>query len=712
MKEVMARPQLLVIAASLMLAPFAPTAFAAEPASTAQNPFLTVSPLPFHMPQFDKIRNEDYAPAFAEGMRRDLAEIDVIANNPAAPTFDNTLVAMEKSGQLLANVNSIFGNMTSANTNDALDAIQTEMAPKLAAHKDAIMLNEKLYQRVKTLYEQRAALHLNAEQAYLLERYHTDFVLAGADLAPADKDKLKAYNGEIATLMTSFAQNVLKGLNATPLVVDTRAELAGMAPAAIDAAAATATAKGMPGKFMVPLVNTTGQAPLAVLTDRAVREKMMALSLARGSSGGQYDNRENVLKLAKVRAEKATLLGYPTFAAYSLADQTAKTPSNVNTMLHDLAVPAVAKARHEAADLQAVVDADKGGFKVDAADWALYTEKVRAQRFNLDENKLKPYFELNNVLTKGVFYAATQLYGITFKERKDLPTYNPDVRVFEVIDANGKTLALFMEDFYARPNKQGGAWMNEYVSQSALLGNKPVIANQLNIPKPPAGQPTLLTFDEVTTMFHEFGHALHGMFSNVTYPRFSGTSVPRDFVEYPSQFNETWAVYPQVLHNYAVDYKTGAAMPQDLLDKVVAMKKFNQGYMLTEYLAAAILDQGWHQLAPSAIPTDVLAFEAQALSTAGVDFAPVPPRYRTTYFSHAFSGGYEAGYYGYLWAEKLDADTAAWFKEHGGMTRKNGDWFRAKLLSRGGTADAMQLYRQFRGRDAVIGPLLESRGLK
>jgi peptidyl-dipeptidase Dcp len=696
---------MLVLAASMLLAQLSPLAHAAD------NPFFSISPLPFQMPQFDKIHNDDYAPAFAEGMTRQLAEIDSIANNPAAPTFDNTLVAMEKSGQLLARVNNTFGNMTSANTNDTLDAIQTEMSPKLAAHQDAIMLNARLYQRVKTLYQKRATLHLNKEQAYLLERYHTDFVRAGADLSPADKEKLKAYNGEIATLMTAFSQNVLKGLNATPLVVDTRAELAGMAPDAIDAAAAAAKAKGMDGKFLVPLVNTTGQAPLAMLTDRAVREKMMALSLARGSSGGQYDNRPLVLKLAKLRADRAALLGYPNFAAYSLADQTAKNTGNVNTMLAELAKPAVAKARKEAADLQAVVDAGNGGFHVGAADWALYTEKVRAERFNLDENKLKPYFELNNVLNKGVFYAATRLYGITFKERKDLPTYDPDVRVWEVIDANGKPLALFMEDFYARPNKQGGAWMNEYVSQSTLMGRQPVIGNQLNIPKPPAGQPTLLTFDEVTTMFHEFGHALHGMFSNVTYPRFAGTNTPRDFVEFPSQFNETWAVHPEVLHNYAVDYKTGAAMPQDLLDKVVAMKKFNQGYMLTEYIAAATLDQSWHQLAPSQIPGDVLTFEAQALKTAGLDFAPVPPRYRTTYFSHAFSGGYEAAYYGYLWAEKLDADTAAWFKEHGGLTRKNGDWFRKQLLSRGGSADAIELYRKFRGREAVIGPLLESRGL-
>ncbi|GJI97583.1 dipeptidyl carboxypeptidase II [Duganella caerulea] len=707
----MSRPQMLIIAAALGLA-FSSTVLAAPAAALAGNPLATASTLPFHYPAFDKIKDEHFQPAFVEGMRIQLKEIEAIANNKKPATFENTIVAMEKSGELLTRVQTTFGNLQGANTNDKLDAIDSEMSPKLAAHGDAIYLNPKLYARVKSLYDNRDKLKLDAESKHLLERYHTDFVRAGAKLSNADKEKLKAINGAIATLQTTFTQNVLKETNASALVVDTREELAGMTDAAIDAAAAAAKAKGMDGKFLVALVNTSGQPPLAVLTNRAVRERLMAASLARGSHGGEFDSREVVLKIAKARAEKAALLGYANFAAYSLEDQTAHDTAAVNKLLGELAKPAVNNAKKEAADLQAVVDADKGGFQIDASDWAFYTDKVRAQRFAFDENQLKPYFELNNVLTNGVFYAAGKLYGLSFKERKDLPVYNPDVRVFDVFDADGKQLAIFIADMYARSNKQGGAWMNEYISQSSLLGTHSVVANHLNIPKPPAGEPTLLTYDEVKTAFHEFGHALHGMFSNVKYPRFSGTSVPRDFVEYPSQVNEMWAVWPEVLANYAKHYKTGAPMPKELLDKVIASKKFNQGFLTTEYLSASLLDQRWHQLTPAQIPTDVLGFEAQSLKDMGVDFAPVPPRYRTTYFSHSFSGGYSAGYYAYLWSEKLDADTVEWFKEKGGLKRENGDWFRAKLLSRGGTDDAMNLFRNFRGRDPIIEPLLERRGLK
>jgi len=705
----MSRPQMLVIAASLGLAL---SQFAvAAPVAQAANPLFKASTLPFQYPAFDKIKDEHFKPAFEEGMRVQLKEIDAIANNAKAPTFDNTIVALEKSGQLLTRVQTIFGNLQGANTDDTLDAIDSEMSPKLAAHADAIFLNPKLFARIDTLFNQRDKLKLDPEAKHLLERYHTDFVRAGAKLSAADKEKLKVVNGEIAKLQSAFVQNVMKETNADAMVVDTRAELDGMTPAAIDAAAAAAKAKGMDGKFLVALVNTSGQPPEAVLTNRAVREKLMALSLNRGSHGGEFDNRETVIKIAKARADKAALLGYPNFAAYSLEDQTAHDTAAVNKLLGELAKPAVSNAKKEAADLQAIVDAQKGGFQIGAADWAFYTDKVRAERYNFDENQLKPYFELNNVLVNGVFFAATKLYGITFKERKDLPVYNADVRVFDVFDRDGKPLAIFIADMYARSNKRGGAWMNEYVSQSALLGTHPVVANHLNIPKPPAGQPTLLTYDEVKTAFHEFGHALHGMFSDVKYPRFAGTNVPRDFVEYPSQVNEMWAVWPEVLANYAKHYQTGAPMPQALLDKVAASKKFNQGFATTEYLAASLLDQRWHQLAPSQIPTDVLGFEAASLKDMGVDFAPVPPRYRTTYFSHTFSGDYSAGYYGYLWAEKLDADTVEWFKESGGLLRKNGDWFRAKLLSRGGTQDAMQLFHDFRGRDPIIEPLLERRGL-
>jgi peptidyl-dipeptidase Dcp len=596
-----------------------------------------------------------------------------------------------------------------------MNALDKELAPKLAAHSDKIRLNEKLYKRIKTLYDKRDQLHLDAESAYLLKRYHTDFVRAGAQLSGSDKITLKAYNAKIAALQTQFSQNVLKEANASALVVDSREELAGMSDKAIDVAALEAKKRGLEGKFVIPVVNTTQQAPLSVLTNRATREKLLATSLARGSHGGEFDNRDLVLELAKTRAERAALLGYPNHAAYMLEDQTAKTTDAVNKLLAEFAKPAVNNAKKEAADLQKVVDAEGANsgtpFQVAAYDWNYYTDKVRAQRYAFDQSQLRPYFEFNRVLVDGVFFAATKEFGITFKERKDLPVYDPDVRVFDVFDADGKQLAIFLMDPYARANKRGGAWMNAYVGQNSLLGTKPVIANHLNIPKPAAGEPTLLTYDEVRTTFHEFGHALHGMFSNVKYPRFSGTRVPRDYVEFPSQVNEMWMAWPEVLANYARHYQTGAPMPKELLDKVQASAKFNEGYRTTEYLAASILDQSWHQLGAAQIPADVLGFEAKALHDAGVDFPLVPPRYRTTYFSHVFSGGYSAGYYGYLWAEKLDADTVEWFKENGGLTRKNGDHFRKTLLSRGGTMDAMDMYRGFRGRDAKIEPLLERRGL-
>jgi peptidyl-dipeptidase Dcp len=705
----MTRPQLLLIAASVAMANLA----YAAPASLlpASNPFAKESTLPFRYPAFDKIRNEDYAPAFEEGMRQHAAEIEAIANNKAAPTFDNTIVAMERAGQLLSRVSTVFYNLVGTNTNDTMQALDKELAPKLSAHNDAIRLNSKLYQRVKALYDKRDKLHLDAESKYLLERYNTDFVRAGANLSDADKAKLKDYNGKLAALQTQFAQNVLAEANASALVVDTREELAGMSDKAIDAAALEAKKRGLDGKFVIPVVNTTQQAPLAVLTNRATREKLLATSLARGSHGGQYDNREVVLQLAKLRAERAALLGYPSHAAYMLDDQTAKTTDAVNKLLADFAKPAVNNAKKEAAEIQKVIDRENGGFKASAADWDFYSDKVRAEKYAFDQNQLRPYFEYNSVLVNGVFFAATKEFGITFKERHDLPVYNADVRVFDVFDANGKQLAIFLHDPYARSNKRGGAWMNAYVNQSGLMGTKPVIANHLNIPKPAAGEPTLLTHDEVRTMFHEFGHALHGMFSNVKYPRFAGTRVPRDFVEFPSQVNEMWVAEPQVLANYAKHYQTGASMPKELLDKVQASKKFNEGYRTTEYLAASMLDQSWHQLGANQIPTDVLGFEANALRQAGVDFPLVPPRYRTTYFSHTFSGGYSAGYYGYLWAEKLDADTVEWFNEHGGLLRKNGDRFRKMLLSKGGTMDAMEMYRAFSGRDADVKPLLERRGL-
>ena len=704
----MTRLHILLIAAALAM----PLAIAAPvPALDAANPFARASSLPFGYPPFDKIGNDDFAPAYAHGMRVQAGEIAAIANNPKPATFDNTIVALERSGQLLARVSSVFGNLSGANTNDTLQALDRDLAPKLAAHSDAIRLNSKLFARIRTLHAKRARLGLDAESAYLLERYNTDFVRAGARLSMPDKDQLKAYNAALASLQTTFSQNVLKEANASALVVDSRAELAGMADKAIDAAALEANKRGLAGKFVVAVANTSGQASLAVLSNRATRQRLLDASLGRGSRGGEYDNRAIVVKLATLRARRAALLGYPNHAAYVLEDQTARTTGAVNHLLGEFAAPAVANARKEAAQIQAMIDVDQGGFELAAQDWAFYSDKVRAARFNFDEAQLRPYFELDSVLTNGVFFAAGKLYGLSFKERRDLPVYDADVRTFDVFDADGKPLAIFIADMYARANKRGGAWMNAYVGQSRLMGTRPVIANHLNIPKPGAGEPTLLTYDELRTLFHEFGHALHGMFSDVTYPGFSGTRVPRDFVEFPSQVNEMWAVWPDVLKNYARHYQTGAPMPQELLAKVLAAKQFNEGYRTTEYLAASILDQRWHQVSVSQVPTDVLAFEAAALKDAGVDFAPVPTRYRSTYFSHVFSGGYPAGYYGYLWAEKLDAETVLWFKENGGLTRKNGDYFRMMLLSRGGTMDAMAMFRAFRGRDAQIGPLLEKRGL-
>ncbi|MGI8436325.1 MAG: M3 family metallopeptidase [Chthoniobacterales bacterium] len=688
-----------------------PTASPKTATASIDNPLLTESTLPFHYPPFDKIKNEHYAPAYEVALAQHLKEVEAIANQKDAPTFDNTLVSLERSGQTLDRVQSIFSNLSGANTNPEMQKIETAMAPKLSAHRDAIHLNSKLFARIQSLYDQREKLGLDPESEHLLERYHTDFVRAGAKLNDADKEKLKAMNSQLASLQTKFSQDVLKEKNASGTVVDDRKDLAGMDDNEIAAAASVAKAAKMEGKFLIAMQNTSGQPALSSLENRALREKIMKISLARNSHGGEFDTRETIKSIARLRAERAVLLGYENHAAYQLEDQTAKNVSTVNKLLADLSVPAVANAKKEAADLDAMIKKEGGDFPVASWDWSFYSEKVKKDRFKFDEAELKPYFELNHVVQDGVFYAANQLYGITFKERKDLPVYQPDVRVFEVSDADGKPLAIFIMDYYARPSKRGGAWMNEYVGQSGLLGTQPVVANHLNIPKPPAGQPTLLTFDEVTTAFHEFGHALHGMFSNVKYPRFSGTSVPRDFVEYPSQVNEMWAVWPSVLKNYAKQYKTGEPMPAELLQKMLDSQKFNEGFKTTEYLEASLLDQAWHQLKPSEIPTDAMAFEAQSLEKAGVAFDPIPPRYRSPYFSHSFAGGYSAGYYSYIWAEVLDADSVQWFKNHGGLTRENGDHFRKTLLSRGGSVDAMQLFKDFTGGGPDIQPLLERRGL-
>lgn len=705
----------LALAASLGLAMPAysqAAAPAAAEAAKASNPFFAESPLPLHYPQFDKIKDSDFAPAFDAGMAEQLKEVDAIADNAAAPTFDNTILAMEKSGQVLNRAQTVFFSLVGADTNDARNKLRADYAAKFAAHGDAIALNPKLFARIDTLYKARDTLGLDAEGVRLVERYHTDFVRSGANLSEADKATLKGMNSQLAELGSKFSDNVLKEVNASAVVIDSAKQLDGFTEEQIATAAAAAKERKLEGKYVIALLNTTGQPPESELTDRATRQKLHEASIARGSHGGQFDNREIISKIMKLRADRAKLLGYANHAAYVLEDETAKTPQAVNDMLGKLAPPAVANARREAADLQAMIEKEGGTFQLAPWDWAFYSEKVRKDKFNFDESQLKPYFELNNVLENGVFFAANQLYGLTFKKRTDLPVYNPDVTTYDVFDADGKQLAIFIADMYARPSKRGGAWMNSYVSQSGLTGYKPVVANHLNIPKPPAGKPTLLTWDEVTTAFHEFGHALHGMFSNVEYPYFTGTSVPRDFVEYPSQVNEMWADWPAILKNYAKHHETGAPMPQELLDKVIAASKFNQGFRTTEYLGSAMLDQRWHQITADQVPdaAGVMAFEAAAQKTDGTDYAPVPPRYRTPYFSHIM-GGYSAGYYAYIWSEVLDANSVEWFEQHGGLTRANGDHFRKTLLSRGGSKDALQLFQDFAGHAPKIEPLLKKRGL-
>lgn len=680
--------------------------------STEQNPFYTESSLYMKYPEFDKIKNKHYTPAFEKGMADHMAEIDTIAERADSPTLENTIISMEKSGALLDRVATVFFALTSANTNDEMEKIRSEMAPKLSAHSDQILLNGKLFHRVKTIYEQRDQLGLDAESKRLVEKYYTDFIRSGANLSSEEKESLKKINGEMAVLQTTFSQNVLKEVNALAVVVDSKDELDGLSDAAIEAAANEAKSRELDGKYVLTLRNTSGQPPMASLTNRALRERIHKTSLSRGSRGSDFDNRDILANVIKLRAEKAQLMGYDNHAAYSLENQTAQTPKAVNERLSSLAPKAVANANKEATDLQKMIDAEDGSFKLASWDWDFYTEKVRADRYNFDASQLKPYFEMDNVLQNGVFYAATQLFGITFKERFDLPVYQEDVRVFEVFNEDGSVLALFIFDGYARSSKRGGAWMNAYVGQSKLKGNKPVIANHLNVVKPPKGEPTLMSFDEVITTFHEFGHALHGMFSDVNYPYFAGTSVPRDFVEYPSQVNEMWAIWPEVLKNYAVHHETGKPMPKELLDKVLATQKFNQGFATTEYLAASLLDQALHQLSPDQVPTgeEIIAFEADALKTAGVAMDVIPPRYRSTYFSHII-GGYSAGYYSYIWSEVLDADTVEWFKENGGLKRENGDHFRKTLLSRGGSKDALKIFKDFRGAEPNIQPLLDRRGL-
>jgi len=689
-------------------------ATAQTPATPAQdqNPLLVASTLPFQAPPFDKIKDGDYQPAIEEGMRAHLAEVRKIADNPEPATFANTFEALERSGELLTRASTIFFSMTSANTNPALQAAEEALAPKLAEHSDAIHLDPALFARVKSVYDQRDALGLTPEQKTVVEHTYDNFVRAGAQLDDAHKAELRKLNSEESSLSTAFSNKLLAAGNAGGVFVTDKAKLDGMDEGAIAAAADAAKAAGKDGQWLLALQNTTQQPVLGSLQDRALREQVMAASTGRAEKGDGNDTRATVQRLAELRARKAELLGFPNYAAYAIADQMAGTPEVALKLLTDTVPAATARARSELAKIQAVVDAQKGGFTAGAADWDFYAEQVRKAEFDLDESQVRPYFELDRVLKDGVFFAANQLYGITAKERKDIPVYHPDVRVFDIMDADGKQLALFYLDPFKRDSKQGGAWMGNFVEQDGLTGTIPVVYNVENFTKPAAGQPALLSFDDVTTLFHEFGHALHGFFSKTTYPSVAGTNVPRDFVEFPSQFNEHWALDPKVFANYAKHHQTGEAMPQALVDKIVKARTFNQGYATTEYLAAALLDLSWHMLPANDARREVDAFEQQSLEKYKVNLAAVPPRYRSSYFSHIWGGGYAAGYYAYFGAEVLDHDAFQWFREHGGLTRENGQVFRDKILSIGHSRDLAAAYREFRGKDPSVQPLLEFRGLK
>eukprot|EP01133_Synstelium_polycarpum_P010525 gene10525-12248_t len=640
---------------------------------SASNPFLSASKLPFEAPAFDKIKDADFKPAIEEGMKQQLAEIQKITGSTEAPTFENTILAMEKSGQLLGRVSRVFALFTGANTNPDLQKVQEEEAPKLTANTDAIYLDAKLFKRVETLYNQRAQLKIDAESQRLLAYYYQKFELAGAKLSDADKAKLKELNKEEASLSTKFSNQLLAA-----------------------------------GK---DLMNTTQQPALQTMTDRAARQKLFEASWNRAEKGDANDTRKVISRIAQIRAAQAQLLGFKNYAAWKLQDQMAKTPEAVENFLSQVVPASTARAKAEAKDIQAVIDQQKGGFKLQPWDWNFYAEQVRKAKYNLDDNEIKPYFELNKVLEKGVFYAAGQLYGITFKERKDLPVYQEDVRVFDVMDKDGSQIGLFYCDYFKRDNKNGGAWMDNLVPQSKLFGMKPVVYNVCNFAKPKKGEPALISFDDVTTMFHEFGHALHGLFGNQQYASLSGASVARDYVEFPSQFNEHWASDPKVLKNYALHYKTGAAMPQALLDKIKKASSFNQGYAFTEALAAAALDMQWHTLAPNAPLQDVDKFETDALKKTHLDLSEVPPRYRSSYFLHIWSNGYAAGYYAYSWTSMLENDAFSWFQEHGGLSRENGQRFRDMILSKGNTEDYNKMFQDFRGHQPDIKPMLKKRGL-
>lgn len=669
-------------------------------------PFDAPSTLPYGMPPFADITDEHYKPAFERGMAEQLQEISNITRRRDMPTFENTMIPLEQSGQLLERVANVFFNKVSADGNDATNALEEEIAPLLAAHSDAIKLDAQLYWRIKTLFEQLDSLDLDAESKYLVERHYMEFTIAGAGLDDTQKQQLRELNQKLSTLTTKFEKNLLADTNDLAVHLSDASDFEGLEPGEVSAAEQAAKDRGLDG-YLVTLVLPTGHPWLASLAKPEIRERIMAASRARGNRGGEWDNGALVLEIAKLRAERARLLGFESHAHWVIADETAKTPDNVAAMLSKLAIPAARNAKQEQADLEA-----QAGSPITAADWSYYTEKVRQAKYDVDENAMRPYFEAERVLNDGVFFAATKLYGITFTERDDIPAYHPDVRVFEVANEDGSPVGLYTLDLYTRDSKRGGAWMNSLISQSQLLGHPVVVTNNLNVPKPAAGEPTLLTYDEVNTLFHEFGHALHGLFARVTYPKFAGTNTYRDFVEFPSQVNEMWMLWPEVLENYAVHYQTGEPMPKEFVEKIQASSSFNEGFQTSEYLAAALLDQAWHTIGPDATIGSVADFEAEALAAAGLDNPVVPTRYSSTYFQHVFANSaYDAGYYSYIWSEVLDADTVEWFKENGGLTRANGDRFRQRLLGVGGSKDPLEAYRDFRGRDADIQPLLDRRGL-
>ncbi|MGV4412806.1 M3 family metallopeptidase [Chryseobacterium sp. T1] len=670
------------------------------------NPFFVKSKLQYEAPEFDKIKDSDFKPAFEFGLKQQEQELNAIARNRMVPTFDNTIVALEKSGEVLRRAQIVFYNLTSANTNPTLQALDEEFAPIFAAHADKIYLNEFLYQKIKSIKEDG----LDSESKRLLQYYKQNFEIAGANLSAPAKEELKKINQEMASLGTQYSNKLLEARKQGGVLISDVKELDGLSADEIAAAAADAKAAGQAGKYLLALQNTTQQPILQSLKNRATREKIFKASWTRAEKDDANDTRETIEKLAKLRLKKAQVLGKKNFAEWKLQDQMAKTPEAAKKLMDQIAKPAVETAQREAKDIQDLIDAQNGGFKVQPWDWNFYAEQVRKAKFDLDENEIKPYFEVTTVLEKGVFYAAEKFYGLTFKKRTDLPVYHPDVVVYEVFDHDGKSLAIYYLDFYTRDSKNGGAWMSNFVEQSHLMGTKPVIVNCYNYQKPAPGKPSLISYDDVSTMFHEFGHSIHGMFADQKYPSLSGTNVPRDFVEFPSQINEHWALDPVVLKNYAVHYDSKQPIPQTLVDKIKKAATFNQGYATTELVSAAALDMDWHSVSNVADFKPVLDFEKASLLNHGFTLSTVPPRYHTPYFAHIWGGGYSAGYYAYLWSETLDSDAWEWIKNNGGLTRENGDRFRKFILSVGNSVDLNQAFRDFTGHDPDIKPLLRNRG--